>query len=253
MRSRAQAPVQFVKSESIAEKYPAATIKNSTDDLAVIMQFVDQLLPDRAIVICQRSNSPSVQYASPNCKSVFGYDEREVMKMSLPDFLTLVHPEDIQEVNQCFAFINASEPYDPLMYRFKMYYRLRHKEGNIINITDEKIAIKSQKGDYVYINSFRDVTSEEKLHDVKMEIYQKVHGDFKRVQSYIPRLNQNNFTPRQIDIVNLISKGFTNQDIARELSVSVNTVKNHKSLLFRKVNVKNSVELLSATRSLMAK
>jgi DNA-binding NarL/FixJ family response regulator len=110
--------------------------------------------------------------------------------------------------------------------------------------------IKTQKGDYAYINSFRDATSEDKLHDVKMEVYHKVRGDFKRIQTYIPRLNQSKFTPRQKDIVNLISKGFTNQEIARELSVSVNTVKNHKSLLFRKVNVRNTVELLGATGAL---
>jgi DNA-binding NarL/FixJ family response regulator len=54
----------------------------------------------------------------------------------------------------------------------------------------------------------------------------------------------------QKDIVNLIEKGFTNQEIAEQLSVSVNTVRNHKSLLFRKTNVKSSIELLRVTRNL---
>ena len=250
MRSRMQAPLRFVQSEDIANNYPAASIKNPSDELVTIMQFVEQLLPERAIVICQRLKEPSVQYASSNCIKVLGHSSREIMKMSLPDFLTLVHPDDIEEVNQCFAFINDLEPYDPLCYRFKLHYRLRHKNGDYINIVDEKMAMKGAGGKYIYLNSFRDVTAEEKFYDVKLNVYQNANGELKKIQTYIPRLSQSDFTPRQKDIVNLIGKGFTNSEIARELSVSVHTVKNHKSIMFRKVNVRNTIELLDAANTL---
>ncbi|NJP12584.1 MAG: response regulator transcription factor, partial [Leptolyngbyaceae cyanobacterium RU_5_1] len=67
---------------------------------------------------------------------------------------------------------------------------------------------------------------------------------------YTPRLNESKLTPRQKDIVNLIAKGFTNNEIAEQLSVSVHTVKNHKSLLYRKVDVRNTMELLGASRAM---
>jgi DNA-binding CsgD family transcriptional regulator len=250
MRTNSQAPLQFVKSPLIAKNYPAAFINSQNDELYSAMQFVEHLLPNVAIIVCQRSENPSVQYASANCKKVFGHDPQAIEKMKLPDFLTLVHPEDIEEVERCFAFINASEPYDPLLYRFEIHYRLRHGKGHYINVVDEKLAMKCKGGDYAYINSIKDVTFTAKFHDVKMNVYQLVRGEYKKTQTYIPRTSKSDLTPRQKDIVNLISRGFTNQEIAQEMSVSINTVKNHKSLLFRKVRVKSTIELLNIAQSL---
>ena len=95
----------------------------------------------------------------------------------------------------------------------------------------------------------RDVSDEGVFHQVNMNIYQLIRGEFKKVQTFIPRQGQDNFTPRQKDIVNLVAKGFTNQEIAERLSVSVNTIKNHKSMLFRKIKVRNSIELLRVARN----
>lgn len=250
LKLRMQAPLQFVKSDAIIHDYPAFAISDADDTLVTIMQFVEQLFPGHAIVICQRSQQPSVQYASSNCKKVFGYAADEVSKMSLPDFLTLVHEDDNEEVAQCFAFINSLEPYDPLLFRFEFHYRLKHKNGSYISIADEKMAIKNPDGKYIYINAFRDITAEEKLYNVKLNIYQNTNGDIRLVQTYIPRLHQTNLTARQIDIINLVSRGFTNSEIADELSVSVHTIKNHKSIMFRKIKVRNTLELLNAANTL---
>ena len=48
---------------------------------------------------------------------------------------------------------------------------------------------------------------------------------------------------REKDIVNLISKGFTNKKIAGELSISVKTVENHKERIKNKLGIKNIREL----------
>ena len=250
MRINSQAPLQFVKSELITGNYPAASIEGQDDELYTIMQFVENMFPKVAIIVCQRSQTPSVQYVNANWATIFGYDQEEMKKTTLPGFLTLVHPDDIHAVQKCFAFINASEPYDPLLYRFELHYRLRHKKNHYVNITDEKLAMKTRSGKYIYINCLRDVSSEARFHEVNMNIYQYVRKEFRKVQTYSPRQNQSDFTPRQKDIVNLIEKGFSNQEIAEQLSVSVNTVRNHKSLLFRKANVKSSIELLRVTRDL---
>ena len=48
---------------------------------------------------------------------------------------------------------------------------------------------------------------------------------------------------REKDIVNLVSKGFTNKKIAGELSISVKTVENHKERIKNKLGIKNIREL----------
>jgi DNA-binding CsgD family transcriptional regulator len=112
------------------------------------------------------------------------------------------------------------------------------------------MVLMNSDGRHIHLSSLRDVTSEEKFYNVKLNVHQCIRGTFKKVQTYIPRQRSSTLTPRQKDIANLIGKGFTNMEIARKLSVSINTVKNHKRLLFKKAKVKNSMELVSITRAL---
>jgi DNA-binding CsgD family transcriptional regulator len=49
-------------------------------------------------------------------------------------------------------------------------------------------------------------------------------------------------TPREIDVIRLVARGKTDQEIAAELSISSNTVSNHLSSIFRKTVVGNRTE-----------
>jgi DNA-binding CsgD family transcriptional regulator len=247
MKSEYQAILQFVKSRTISASYPTMKM-NESEELLSILDFVEKMHPDRVILVDQVSETTSVQYVSTNCKSILGYDAKTMMQMSLLEFIKLVHPEDFHAVHQCFASINALEPYNPLDYRFEMRYRIKDMNGDYRYLFDEKMVLMDSDGRYIHLSSLRDITSEEKFYDVKLNIHQRIRGAFKKMQTYIPRQSSSTFTPRQKDIANLIGKGFTNMEIARKLSVSINTVKNHKSLLFKKAKVKNSIELASITR-----
>lgn len=49
---------------------------------------------------------------------------------------------------------------------------------------------------------------------------------------------------REIDVVNLVRKGWTNQVIAATLHISVNTVKKHLQNIYEKYNVQNRTQLV---------
>jgi DNA-binding NarL/FixJ family response regulator len=51
-------------------------------------------------------------------------------------------------------------------------------------------------------------------------------------------------TPRQRDILRLVSIGHTNREIAQVLEISVRTVEVHRFYLMRRVNVRNVAQLL---------
>lgn len=57
-------------------------------------------------------------------------------------------------------------------------------------------------------------------------------------------------TKREMEVLYLISKGNTNQEIAENLFVSLNTVKTHTSRLFDKLNVKNRTQALIKAKEL---
>ena len=52
-------------------------------------------------------------------------------------------------------------------------------------------------------------------------------------------------TPREKEILLLVSKGLTNKQIAEQLFISENTVKNHIKNLLEKLNLENRVQLAS--------
>jgi DNA-binding NarL/FixJ family response regulator len=52
-------------------------------------------------------------------------------------------------------------------------------------------------------------------------------------------------TPREKEILILVSKGFTNKQVAEQLSIAENTVKNHIKNLLKKLNLENRVQLAS--------
>lgn len=50
---------------------------------------------------------------------------------------------------------------------------------------------------------------------------------------------------REIEIIGLVARGLTNQEIALELTISKRTVDNHVSNIFAKTGAKNRVALLN--------
>ena len=57
-----------------------------------------------------------------------------------------------------------------------------------------------------------------------------------------------NLTKRENAIINLVSKGAKNAEIAEQLHISPNTVKTHLYSIFRKTQSRNRVELISLTQ-----
>lgn len=49
-------------------------------------------------------------------------------------------------------------------------------------------------------------------------------------------------TPREVEILTLVSMGFTNEEIADKMCISTNTVKTHLYNIFRKINVPNRLQ-----------
>ncbi|WP_067620992.1 response regulator transcription factor [Alicyclobacillus acidiphilus] len=52
------------------------------------------------------------------------------------------------------------------------------------------------------------------------------------------------FTPRELEVLHYLLTGATNQEIAQSMGISSNTVKFHIKNVFRKLHVKNRVELV---------
>ena len=66
----------------------------------------------------------------------------------------------------------------------------------------------------------------------------------RKVQPVQEEIDTELLTPRQRDILRLVSIGHTNREIAQVLDISVRTVEVHRFNLMRRLNVRNVAQLL---------
>lgn len=69
---------------------------------------------------------------------------------------------------------------------------------------------------------------------VELKIARKVLDEVTRIPLDIPSIDQ--FTPREVEILTLVAKGFSNKEIARHLSIALSTVKFHVSSILSKLH-----------------
>jgi len=237
----------FPKKEAL-ETFASFKAEEDREIILQKLRFAETVFPDQALTMCPISH-PNMSYFSMNCEYILGHPHEKLAGMHISEFFQLAHPEDVPYVQQCFAFIKRLAPFDPTTHRFSIYYRLRNAAGTYFYIRNENLAIATEHNTCLYLMLFSNISRDEKFYHVKLEVSRKSKGKFMPVYTYNPKQEERPITPRQNDIAQLIAKGYTNQEIAAQLNVSIYTVKNHKQLLFKKVNVKNSVELAHYVRS----
>jgi len=66
----------------------------------------------------------------------------------------------------------------------------------------------------------------------------------RKIQPPQQKIDADPLTPRQRDILRLVSIGHTNREIAELLEISVRTVEVHRFNLMRRLNVRNVAQLL---------
>jgi NarL family two-component system response regulator LiaR len=64
------------------------------------------------------------------------------------------------------------------------------------------------------------------------------------------KIKELKISPREQEVLQLISEGYSNQEIADKLFVSLSTVKTHSSSLFSKLDVKRRTQAVQAAKAL---
>lgn len=64
------------------------------------------------------------------------------------------------------------------------------------------------------------------------------------------RLKQVGISKREYDVLQLMAQGFSNQEIADQLFISLNTVKSHASKLFSKLDVKRRTQAIQVAKEM---
>lgn len=82
---------------------------------------------------------------------------------------------------------------------------------------------------------------------IEKEVYRDRNGDFTLNQ---PELNKLGLSKRELEVLQLMAEGLSNQEIAGRLFLSLNTIKTHSSRLFEKMNVERRTQAVDMAKKL---
>ena len=216
-------------------------IKSVTENL----HWIESMFPGRVVILCHLKHIPAAPYVSKWCEEILGYTKKEFQSFSPEDFFSLIHPEDVDEVISGFRKIEEFSRKRALhQLRFIFYYRIKHKDGHYIYARDERVTVLTQNKRLVFF-ILLDKNDFGAVNNTTFEVFEISRAGLRKVNTQISPSLQPSFTPRELDVVQLIIKGLNNKEIANYLSISASTVKKHRYSLFKKTNVKNSHALIN--------
>lgn len=226
-------------------KNGVAEMETDVEEIRRSILFTEKMFPNCILMLCSRRHK-TFGYISESCKSIVGYSPNEFQSIMKDDFFQIIHPDDMSGVASCLNHIVESMGMfsDLSKVRFVLHYRMKHGNGKYIHVSDEKIIVESHTGKHIAMTLLTDVSATSGFSVVKMEVLVQNDHRFGKITEFIPAYKTGIVSSRELEVINLMKEGFNSKEIADRLSLSVNTIKNHRKSLFRKLNVRNSIELV---------
>ena len=82
---------------------------------------------------------------------------------------------------------------------------------------------------------------------IEKEVYKTPGNDFTTNEEELVKLG---LSKRELEVLQLIAEGLSNQEIATRLFVSLNTIKTHSSRIFEKLDVKRRTQAIEKAKRL---
>jgi DNA-binding CsgD family transcriptional regulator len=230
--------------------------KSSKIDLVALTERYRSLLDNvNGFVLVSNYTTGTYEYISAGVYAHLGYDVSKLTNEAMTDFMiSLIKPEHRDfMVNTLLPIVlkyfkENSTYLTGLDYRYTLCMQLKNAydvyvwylvDTVLVEVDDSGFPIRAlitctnidqfKKDDLIYYN----VTKKNKngVYEVVLEGV----GDNK--------VSELKLTPREIQIINLISKGFTNKQIAHQLFISENTVATHRKSIMRKTQCSGAADL----------
>jgi len=160
----------------------------------------------------------------------------------------------LKAIPSCYPDIVISDISLPGMNGIEFTRRLHEEQPKIkvmvltMSAGDHNIneLLKIGVSGYVLKNAGRDELRKALLKISKGEKYfsSEVAEGLMRMKEGLTTGSDLHLTPRELEVLNLIAKEFSNKQIADELSISERTVESHRKNIFRKTETKSIVGLI---------
>lgn len=186
-------------------------------------------------------------YLSANIDAMLGYSASDLQKSELTANAVLIHAEDSFQIDLFTTKLFKRLKKIPLQklsdYTLHREYRLLRKDGSSIGLLEQSKVVESNSSGEV-ITLFGQLTD--------VSILKKKHGPAayltstgnQEVIDFTPKKSSAILSNRELQVMELLSKGLSSKQIAHMLSISYYTVGKHRQKMLAKTHSKNSSELI---------
>lgn len=198
-------------------------------------------------------NNFCIEYISENVEHMLNVNRSQ---FTIQELISRIHPDDIYYVIRAEdiainTFRHCLKPEDAFKYKMSFCFRLRTgKDEYKLFLHQALILGTDEEGHFLRaLNIHTNISHLTTVNNDKMYLTNIEDSvDFYEIDIH-PHIEKEHkstiYSRRELEIIRLISKGFHNQDIAKILFISLNTVKNHRKNIMQKSGVNNSSELIS--------
>ena len=198
-------------------------------------------------------------YMDPACFDLTGYTADYFMETGLEEYISKWHPDDFHILDtkvfyDSMNFLKTVSPESYKDYIFSYNYRVLNAKNEYVTVLQrfsyltvgEQVPvgvigvafdITHYKNDTTIVHTIERPSVYENS-TVNELVFKKIHPVYAREEGRV-------LTQKEIQILKAIAKGFASKQIADEMSLSINTVHNHRRNMLAKTGCKSSSELIN--------
>lgn len=163
----------------------------------------------------------------------FGYTNSDLERVTSEEFLSLFHPKSLQLFIDRLNNLKKADGKST-----NTLYQLRSKSREWINmLTCTRIFKENPDGTIKYLIGYAAEVDPNELNH-HMRVMKDLNSRANKF-SLVDKLS-----PRELDVVRYIATGFTDNEIAEKLGISVHTTRTHRKRIISKLGLKNSAVLI---------
>lgn len=199
-------------------------------------------------------------YVDESCFDLLGYTARHFLETGLPDYLSRWHPDDFAILNKkvipdCLEYFGKTPQEENINIVYSYNYRFRDAKGEYLTVLQRFSYIPSNVpglpagmiGVIFDITHFK--TDISVVHTIEKTVgYDKgVINEllFKKVHPIMEITEFGLISKREMEILKCIAEGLGSKQIADKLSISINTINNHRKNMLSKTHCKTTAELMN--------
>lgn len=200
-------------------------------------------------------NKGGYAFVQSKFDSQLNYPIKEAIKQDPKYFFDLMPLPDLRfsvdTTKQTFQYFEEKNISNPEDYKLIFEFRLSDPAGNLYRFLQQCIVLeKDANGNIWMVLILNDlIPNRSNNSDLQRKLIHMPTGKFclfKDEDSSSDKF----LTRREAEILGLVSQGLQSKEISDRLSISVNTVNNHRQKIIEKLNAENSYEALSFAKTI---